>query len=98
MTCPHETVDPMKLPVKVVPGSSRDCIAGWLAGTLKVRVKADAEKGKANRAVEDLVAEALGLSKESVRIISGKSSPRKLIEIQGLRESEVYEKLSDIAS
>ncbi len=42
----------MKLDLKVVPKSSRDCIAGWLGDALKVRVRAPAERGKANAAVE----------------------------------------------
>ncbi len=37
-----------RLLIKVVPASSRDCIAGWLGETLKVRVRAPAECGKAN--------------------------------------------------
>lgn len=27
----------MKLQIKVVPGSSRDCVAGWLGAILKIR-------------------------------------------------------------
>jgi uncharacterized protein YggU (UPF0235/DUF167 family) len=84
----------MRLPIKVVPGSSRDCIAGWLAGTLKIRVKANAEKGQANRAVEGVIAGALGLSRQNIRIVSGGGSARKLVEIDGLEEHEVREKLS----
>ena len=36
------------LSVKVVPASSRTCIAGLLGGMLKVKLAAPAEKGKAN--------------------------------------------------
>ena len=78
-----------------MPGSSRDCIAGWLAGTLKVRVRANAEKGKANQAVEQLLANVLGLSKRHIRIVSGGSSARKIVDVAGLDEPEVHEKLSD---
>ncbi|MFV2005679.1 MAG: DUF167 domain-containing protein [Gammaproteobacteria bacterium] len=41
----------MKLHIKVIPSSSKDCIAGWLEDTLKVKVKAPSEKGKANKSV-----------------------------------------------
>ncbi len=85
----------MKLPVKVVPGSTRDFIAGWLDDTLKVRVKAPAEHGKANTAVEKIVANALGVSNKNALIIKGKTSARKIIEITGLSESDVYQKLSE---
>ena len=84
----------VKLPIKVVAGSSQNRIAGWLGGTLRVRVTAPAERGKANAAVEELLREALGFSGGGVRIVSGSSSPRKIVEIVGLSESEVRRKLT----
>ena len=47
---------PIRLQLKVVPGSSKDEVAGWLGDALKVRVGAPAERGRANAAVEKLVA------------------------------------------
>ena len=84
----------IKLRVKVVPASSRNGIAGWLGDALKVRVTAPAEGGKANAAVEAIVAEALGLPRDAARIVSGRTSPRKVIEIAGLSESDVHQRLS----
>jgi uncharacterized protein len=84
----------MRLPIKVVPGSSRDCIAGWLGDILKIRVRAPAEHGKANASVEEIVAKALGVPKECARILAGKASPRKVVEISGLSEGEVRCRLS----
>ena len=86
----------MKLSVKVVAGSSQDCIVGWLDDTLKVRVRAKREKGKANTAVERLLADALGLTRGNIRISSGMTSSRKLVEIRGLVESEVYDRLAGL--
>jgi uncharacterized protein (TIGR00251 family) len=83
------------LPIKVVPGSSRSCVAGWLGEVLKVRVTAPAEAGKANAAVEATVAEALGVSQKSIRVISGRTSPRKTLEITGLCESEIRRRLAE---
>jgi uncharacterized protein (TIGR00251 family) len=82
------------LKIKVVPGSSRNGIAGWLGDTLKVRVTAQPERGKANAAVEAAIAEALGIPIKSARVVQGKTSPRKVVEILGLSESEVYLRLS----
>jgi uncharacterized protein (TIGR00251 family) len=84
----------VKLPIKVIAGSSRSGIAGWLGGTLRVRVTALAERGKANAAVENLLREALGLSGGGVEIVSGRSSPRKIVEIVGLSESEIRRRLA----
>jgi uncharacterized protein (TIGR00251 family) len=86
--------DAVRLRVKVVPGSSRDAVAGWLGEDLKVRVKAPAEGGRANAAVERLVAEALDVSAEQVRIVAGFTSPRKTLEVSGLPESELGRRLA----
>ena len=86
----------MKLFIKVVPASSRDGLAGWLGETLKVRVSAPPERGKANAAVEKVVACALDVTRERVSIIKGMTSARKVIEISGLSESEVYHRLASV--
>jgi uncharacterized protein len=84
----------IKLRIKVVPGSSRDGIAGWLGDTLKVRVRAPAERGKANTAVEEILAGALGVPTECARIVAGGASARKVVEIAGLSEAEIHHRLS----
>ena len=87
----------VRLPLKVVAGSSRSGIVGWLGDTLRVRVTAPAERGKANAAVEALLSEALGLPRGGARIVSGSSSPRKVVEIVGLAEVEIRRRLADAA-
>jgi hypothetical protein len=74
----------IRIALKVVPGSTREGIAGWLGDALKVRVRAPAEAGRANAAVVRVVAEALGLPADSVRITSGTASPKKTLEIDNL--------------
>ena len=83
----------VKLPVKVVPGAARSEISGWLGSSLKVRVTAAPERGKANAAVEALICDALGLPSGSVRVVSGATSPRKLVEIAGLPKAEILDRL-----
>ena len=83
----------MKLKIKVVPKSSRNSIAGWVGDTLKVCVNAAPEKGKANLAAQEILAAALGLPKDKVRIVSGLTSARKLVEIGKLSEAEIKQKL-----
>jgi len=36
---------PLRLALKVIPGSSREGLAGWLGDSLKVRVRVPAERG-----------------------------------------------------
>lgn len=83
----------IKLSVKVVPGSSRNSVDGWLGDTLKVRVTAPPERGKANVAVEQLLARTLGISKSRVHVVSGHGSTRKVMELSDLSEPEVLARL-----
>ena len=80
---------PIQLKIKVVPGASTTGVAGWLGDALKLRIAEPPEKGKANRAVEALIAEALGRPPGAVRIVSGQRSPRKTVEIDGVSMSDV---------
>jgi uncharacterized protein (TIGR00251 family) len=83
----------MKLSLKVVPGASKDEICGWLDDSLKIKVRAAAESGKANAAVVKLLAEILGLHKRAINITSGTSSTRKIVEIESLTETQVHTRL-----
>ena len=79
-----------------MPSSSRDAIVGWLGDELKVRVSAPPERGRANAAVEKLVADALGVAVKGARVVSGRTSPHKVLEVAGLSESEARERLAQI--
>ena len=74
--------------VRVTPRGGRDDIDGLetLANgraVVKVRVRAIAEGGEANRAVVELLAKALGVPKGKVRVLSGTTSRLKQIAIDG---------------
>ncbi len=78
-----------RIEAKVIPGSSRTEITGWLGKSLKIKVSAPPEKGKANQAVIKLLSELLALSEDSITIVSGASSQKKLIEIKGISEQQL---------
>lgn len=78
----------------MVPGASREGIAGWLGDALKVRVSAPPEKGRANAAVESLIAAALDVPRSDVRIVSGHGAARKILEIDRLDEALVRQRLA----
>ena len=74
--------------LRVTPRGGRDDIDGVeiLANgrsVVKVRVRAIAEGGEANRAVTELLARALGVPKRSVRVLSGTTSRLKQIAVDG---------------
>ena len=77
------------IPVKVVPGASRDRIVGVLGDCLKVATSAPAEKGRANKAVAAILAKALGVRKKDVTLVSGQTNPRKEFCIAGLSAEQV---------
>jgi uncharacterized protein YggU (UPF0235/DUF167 family) len=74
--------------LRVTPRGGRDDIDGieTLANgrvVLKMRVRAIAEGGEANRAVTELLAKVLGVPKAKVRMLSGITSRLKQVAIEG---------------
>jgi uncharacterized protein (TIGR00251 family) len=74
--------------LRVTPRGGRDEFDGLetLANgraVVKVRVRAIAESGEANRAVIELLAKALGVARSKVRILSGTTSRIKQIAVDG---------------
>ena len=87
--------------LRVTPRGGRDDIDGieTLANgrtVVKVRVRAIAEGGEANRAVAELLAKALGVPKAAVRIAAGATSRLKQVSITGdpAQLGEVLRKLT----
>jgi len=97
--CSPDPADPGSclLAVKAVPGASRDQIAGILelpdGPRLNVRIATAPESGKANKAIEKLLAKALGLSDKDVTLASGPTNPIKTFHVRGLEPNEVLKRL-----
>jgi uncharacterized protein len=84
------------LAVKVVPGSSRSRVAGVLGDRLKVAVAAPPEKGRANAAVAQVLAAALGVDPRRITLAAGLTSPRKEFHVAGLSAQAVRQALADL--
>src|SRR2546426_10038841 len=82
-----------RLRVRARAGARRSAIEGVRAGALKVSVTAAAERGRANEAIERLLAEALTLPPSAVRIVSGHTARDKTVEVSGLGPEEVAQRL-----
>ncbi len=83
----------VRLTVKVTPGASRSEVVGMENGVLRVRVAAAPERGRANRALTDFIAGTLGVRKSAVTVVRGATARTKILEIDGLTESDVRAKL-----
>jgi len=80
--------------VKVVPGSSRTVVCGLLDEMLKIKVSAAPEKGKANKCLLDFLAKQLGVKKNGVKIVSGKTSAIKSVQVLGISVEQLLNKLN----
>jgi uncharacterized protein len=84
---PH--ADGTILPVRAHPGGRRNEIRGEQDGMLKVSVTQAPEKGKANKAVIELLAKKLGLKKSQIELLSGETSHQKRFLVRGVKPDEL---------
>lgn len=84
----------VRLSVKVTPRAAREEIQGWQEHVLKVRLTAVPEQGRANAALESLLARTLGVAKSGVSVISGHSARTKLVAIDSLDAAELERRLA----
>lgn len=85
----------VRLTVRVQPGAKETELVGFLDdGALKLRVAARALEGRANQAVEALLAERLGLKKSQVRIARGATSRLKQVEFEGITKETLDRRLA----
>ncbi len=82
-----------RIRVRLTPRSARNEIVGWRDGLLRVRVTAPPVDGKANEALERLIAKTIGVRKSAVSVVSGARAREKTIEIEGYSEAEVHKLL-----
>jgi uncharacterized protein (TIGR00251 family) len=81
------------LAIRVQPRAKRTGVAGERGGAVVIRVSAPPVEGKANEAVEKLIADKLGAPKSAVAIVRGDSSRDKLVRIDGLSADEARTRL-----
>jgi uncharacterized protein len=82
------------LQLRVAPGASRPGVVGRHGDAWKVRVAAAPERGKANDAVLDLLAQTLSLPRSSVTLVSGAGSRDKIVELAGIEPDEIERRLA----
>jgi uncharacterized protein (TIGR00251 family) len=80
--------------LRVSPRAARAGIVGRHADGWKVRVSPAAEKGRANDAVIELLAEALSVPTGKLELVAGKTSRDKVVAVAGLSEEAVDQRLA----
>lgn len=83
-----------RLRLRVSPGSKEPGIVGRHGEAWKIRVTAAPERGKANDATVRLLAQALRVGADDIRLVSGQGSRDKVVEVTGLGPSEAARRLS----
>ena len=84
--------------VFVQPRAARDSISGEYRGALKIKTTAPPVEGAANRAIEKMIAELMGVPKSLVEVVTGASSRSKRVAIGGLDAAFVRSKLALVLS
>ncbi|MWD26840.1 DUF167 domain-containing protein [Aquicoccus sp. SCR17] len=76
----HLARDGAEIAVRVTPRASRNAVEAE-GGTIRVRVTAPPEDGKANVAVQKLLAKALGLPKSRLVLVRGATARDKVFRV-----------------
>lgn len=72
----------LTLTVKAIPKSSKNEVAALMEdGSLKVKVTAPPERGKANAAICEVLAACFGVPKRNVEVVRGETSHTKQVRI-----------------
>ena len=74
----------VRFAVRVQPRASRSEIVGEHGGALRVRLSAPPVDGAANAALVELLAEAFGVPRRAIRVVSGHSARGKTVEVEGV--------------
>lgn len=81
------------LPVRAQPGSRKNDLKGEQAGALKVAVTQVAEKGKANKAIVEVLCDTLGLRKSQIELLSGETSSQKRFLVREIGVEELRKRI-----
>jgi len=81
------------LPVRAQPGARRNEVRGIQDGALKVCVTQAPEKGKANKAIAEVLAKWLGVRKSQVELISGETASHKKFLVREIEIKDLAERI-----
>jgi uncharacterized protein YggU (UPF0235/DUF167 family) len=79
--------------IRAQPGSRANALRCTSTGQVKICVTQVPEKGRANKALLDVLAEAIGVRRSQVELLSGQTASRKRILVRGLSAAELTRRL-----
>lgn len=79
--------------MKVIPGASRDAVAGTMGEAVKIKLRAPPVDGRANEALVEFLAERLDLPKRAISLERGETSRQKHLRLEGLERAEARRRL-----
>ena len=85
---------PTRLRLRVTPGARRAAVVGRHGDAWKVSVSARPERGQANDALVQLVAETLSVPRDRVSLVSGHGGRDKVVEVSGIGADEMERRLA----
>ena len=91
-----ETQDAVVFVVKVIPRSSKSEVVREFNGALKVKLTAPTVEGAANKELVKLLAKTFRVSKSRIKIIGGKTSRTKRVQIDDLTAKEFFQDLRSL--
>ena len=83
------------LPVRAQPGASRSGVRGQQDGMLKVAVTQIAEKGKANKALVDVLSKQLGLRRSQLELVAGETAAVKRFLVREIGMDELARRIAE---
>jgi len=70
--------------VRVVPRSSKEGVAGFEGGVVRIRLNAPPVEGKANEALVRFLAKTVGVPKSRITLVKGEKGRNKIVRVDGI--------------
>jgi uncharacterized protein YggU (UPF0235/DUF167 family) len=89
----------IRVTIRVKPGASRTSVGGDHDGALVVAVGRRAVDGKATEAALQALAEALGVRRRDVTLVTGATHRTKVVEIESSRgERQLFDRVAQLTA
>jgi uncharacterized protein len=92
--CLTNTSEGVVVKLRVQPRASKSQLSSLHGNSIKAKVTAPATEGRANEAVLDLLAKAVGIKRAQLTLVGGVKSRDKRILVQGMSQEEILDRLA----